>query len=553
MKEPIHILLVDDREENLVSLGAILDSPEYRLVKVTSGSGALRALLDQDFALILMDVQMPVMDGFETAALIKKRPRCRHIPIIFITANSQDESFIYRGYDAGAVDYILKPISPDILRSKVAVFADLHQKTQQLLEQAELKRENERLERERHIARLELESALREQSANQRYRDLVAGLQHAIVWTADPESLAPTYVSETVQRVLGMSVNHALTDAVMLPATIPAAEREVVIERLKHATSTGEEVMIEHRMIGAGGEESWFQTLVKLSQDGSKSGGPELRGLSIDVTGLKRAEQTAVEAVRIRDEFLSVASHELKTPLTSLKLQVQGIRRLLGRDPDGAVPKMPSFAERCERQIDRLTRLVDDLLDVSRINNGKLLMTPETFDLGDVVRDVSSRFSVDLVQAGCTLELDLEPGVVGCWDRFRIEQVFTNLLTNAFKYGPSAPIQVRVWQDQAGAHFEVRDHGVGIQPADQRRIFSQFERAISPQGPSGLGLGLYIAHQIIEAHQGAIEVESTPGNGSRFVVALPLPLAEQAVVGLRKPKAKAASSARRQEYDLKAP
>jgi signal transduction histidine kinase len=291
---------------------------------------------------------------------------------------------------------------------------------------------------------------------------------------------------------------------------------------------------------------------VKLSQDGSKTGGPELRGLSIDVTSLKRAEQTAVEAARIRDEFLSVASHELKTPLTSLKLQVQGIRRLLLRDPDGAVPKMPSFAERCERQIDRLTRLVDDLLDVSRINNGKLLMNAESFDLGEAVREVSSRFSMDLVQAGCELQLDIEPGVVGDWDRFRIEQVFTNLLTNAFKYGPSAPIGVRVWKEGGRAQFEVRDHGVGIGEADQRRIFSQFERAISPQGPSGLGLGLYIASQIVEAHEGIIEVQSTVGQGSRFVVRLPLP--QKAVSGLRRPTAKttpAASPRRQPALDLK--
>jgi signal transduction histidine kinase len=511
----INILLVDDRPENLVSLGAILDSPDYRLIKAESGEEALRAVLDEDFALILMDVQMPRMDGFETATFIKKRPRSKHIPIIFITANSQDEQFVYRGYDAGAVDYILKPIAPDILRSKVAVFADLHRKTRQLIKQGDLQRQNERLERERQIAKLELEATRREHAANQRYRDLVAGLRHAVVWTVDAKTLNATYVSDQIKALLGYDSKAILKDSRILFGAFPEEDHVAMQKALDEIVQNRGTVVLEHRIRNSAGEIRWFQTELRLGES-------EIRGLSTDVTLIKGAEAMAVEMARTRSEFLSVASHELKTPLTSLKLQVQGLRRFIKRDPASLTERVPPFAERCERQIDRLTRLVDDLLDLSRISNGKLQMVPEDLDLAELVHEVLQRFTFDLAHASCEIRLDAPEPVWGHWDRLRIEQIFTNLLTNSFKYGPGAPIEVRVGREDGMAVLSVRDHGIGISASDQTRIFAQFERVSTTRGPSGLGLGLYIASQIVDAHEGKIEVRSEPGQGSTFTVRLPI-------------------------------
>jgi signal transduction histidine kinase len=233
----------------------------------------------------------------------------------------------------------------------------------------------------------------------------------------------------------------------------------------------------------------------------------------------RRAER----AVRLRDDFLSTASHELRTPLSALLIQLGGLERTLERDrppitEDGRVMKKVSGAL---RHTNRLTRLVDSLLDVSRLSARRLHMQPETVDLTELVRDVCERFAEECRNAGCTLTVDAPTGAVGTWDRMRIEQVITNLMSNAMKYGSRNPIEVSVSADDETAVVVVRDHGIGIAPEDQHRIFQQFERAVSTQNYGGLGLGLYISRQIVEAHGGSIQVESTPGAGASFRLALP--------------------------------
>ncbi len=233
-----------------------------------------------------------------------------------------------------------------------------------------------------------------------------------------------------------------------------------------------------------------------------------------------------VRAIRARDEFLSIASHELKTPLTSLKLQVQLRERALakgaplpGFTPEALVRTLANDV----RQVDRLTRLVDDILDVSRISSGRFsLAIGEPVDLVALVRDVLERSSAALDAALCSVTVDTPATVAGLWDRGRIEQVVLNLLTNAWKYGRGKPIHVSVRAFEDRAVVAVRDEGVGVSPVDQKRIFQVFERAISKNEVSGLGLGLYIAHRIVEAHGGAIRVDSELGKGATFTVELPL-------------------------------
>jgi signal transduction histidine kinase len=229
--------------------------------------------------------------------------------------------------------------------------------------------------------------------------------------------------------------------------------------------------------------------------------------------------------VRLRDEFLGIASHELKTPLTPLRLKLQ----LLQRQANGAKLGNALEAERVSdsldvalRQVRKLTDLVDNLLDVSRITAGRLRLELEELDLSSVAAELLSRFAPSAVQLGCELELYAPQPVFGRWDRLRVEQVVTNLLSNALKYGAGRPVVVRVEEDGQRARLTVQDQGIGIAEEDLGRIFERFERAVSDRHYGGLGLGLYITRQIVEALGGSIEVESEPQHGATFTVLLPL-------------------------------
>lgn len=242
---------------------------------------------------------------------------------------------------------------------------------------------------------------------------------------------------------------------------------------------------------------------------------------------LQEAEKAMQETIRIREEFLSIASHELKTPLTSLKLQVQMLTRRMEHNDSDLVERAPvsRLIQTANRQLDRLTGLVDDMLDISRIENGKFHLVKEDVDLGQLVRDVVDRHAEQLAAAGCKVRILTESEIIGRWDPFRLEQVLINLLTNAMKYGAGRPIEISVTADGL-AQLVVKDNGLGIAEHDRDRIFQRFERAISANNISGLGLGLYITKQIVDNHGGAIQVQSELGRGSEFRVELPLKDAE---------------------------
>lgn len=231
-----------------------------------------------------------------------------------------------------------------------------------------------------------------------------------------------------------------------------------------------------------------------------------------------------VSATRMRDEFISVAGHELRTPLTSLKLQTQMHERLIARgDPAVYAPeRMRKLVDLTSRQVERLSRLVEDMLDISRINVGKLSLTPEIFDLTQLVQETVDRLTPQLASAGCNVSLQIENAVTGSWDRYRIEQVLNNLLMNAIQHCPGKPVEVSLLRNGNSATLVVRDEGDGIAPEHQERIFARFERAVRPKAVRGLGLGLYICRQICESHGGTVRVESVPGRGSSFIVTLPM-------------------------------
>jgi signal transduction histidine kinase len=233
-----------------------------------------------------------------------------------------------------------------------------------------------------------------------------------------------------------------------------------------------------------------------------------------------RLWRKAQEEVRERDEFLSIASHELRTPITALQLQLQLLQRtaqrLAGEVPQVLAPKLQSL----ERQTRRLSLLVNELLDVSRMRLGRLELRYEEVDLAEVAREAASHVEGDVARNGSRLAYDLSPAP-GRYDRLRIEQVVGNLLVNAGKFGEGKPVALRVRPDGAFAVLEVSDQGIGIAPEHQARVFERFQRAVPAQHFGGLGLGLYVARQIVEAHGGTIELVSAAGAGATFTVRLP--------------------------------
>jgi PAS domain S-box-containing protein len=269
------------------------------------------------------------------------------------------------------------------------------------------------------------------------------------------------------------------------------------------------------------------ERIVELSIVRIPTGGPPIfTGFGRDVTDRRRAEaenaqlfQQAQDAVRARDEFLAIASHELRTPLSALMLQQAGLHKIAPDLPAKVAVKI----EKAVKSTSRLSKLIDDLLDVSRITTGRLQLNPERVDMNDLLREVIDRFSEQALRAGSVIALNAEPQaeIIGTWDRMRIDQVLANLLSNAIKYGRGKPIEVSLAAAAEHVRLSVRDQGIGISADDIARIFGRFERAVPAGHYGGLGLGLYITRQIVEAHRGEIRVQSTPTAGSTFTVDLP--------------------------------
>lgn len=509
MQSEVDILAVDDRKEDLATIEAILGSGEYNLVKVRSGSEALRQLLSRDFALILLDVVMPDLDGFEVARIVKQRPRSRLTPIIFLTGGTNDVNYIYQAYSLGAVDYLVKPFDPDVLRAKVKIFADLFRKDRRITEQAEALRLADLRERERELGEVR-------RSSERRYRNLAEAIPQ-IVWTASTDGQV-TYFNERWAERTGVATAEAL--GASWQSALHPDDARAFSERWREALAKETVLELEVRLRGRDRRYRWFlcRALPERSSEGRVVG---WLGTYTDFDDRKRAFDAAERAIRVRDDFLSIASHELRTPLMTLDLRLKSLGEDLDRPasegPDPLSRKLASAV----RQSDRLMGLVTDLLDVSRVSNGKLTLRRDRFDMAEAACEVIEQLTETTAAAGCSIALALGPPAIGSWDRTRIEQIFRNLLGNAVKYAPGSEIQVFVGERGGLAVAEVRDHGIGIAQKDLQRVFRQFERAVPPRNYGGLGLGLFIVQQIARAHGGEVRVESKVGRGSRFWIELP--------------------------------
>ncbi|WP_164021392.1 ATP-binding protein [Pyxidicoccus trucidator] len=368
----------------------------------------------------------------------------------------------------------------------------------------------------------EAEQALRKQE--QEYRSLAESMPQ-VVWTAGPDGRTD-YINRVFADFIGTSVDVALGTS--WSEHIHPEDQPRVSERWRETLRTGDPYDMEYRMRRADGQYRWFLVRALPMRD-EQGHVVKWFGTATDVDDARRAAednvrlyQASQQAVRLRDEFLSVASHELRTPLTPIRLKVQGLQRQVQAGVAIPVEKISSALEAVSTQTRRLTNLVDGLLDVSRISAGRLELNPEPMDLALLLRDIRAAFEAECTRAGCDLRLHAPAAVVGPWDRLRLEQVVTHLLANALKYGAGRPIHLRVEELHGSALLTVEDHGIGIDPEALPRLFGKFERAVSERHYGGLGLGLYISRQIVAAHGGTIRVESQPGQGARFEVMLPL-------------------------------
>lgn len=395
-QDPSKILIVDDLPENLQALEALLRHEQRAIYQAASGEQALALLLEHEFALAILDVQMPGMDGFELAEVMRSTSRTRHIPIVFVSAAGRELDYAFKGYESGAVDFMYKPLDADAVRSKVNVFVALDQ------QRRETRRQMLALEQSRH-------------------------------------------------------------------------EQEVLLRELN------------------------------------------------------QTQQELQRSLKMRDEFMSLVAHELRTPLNTLFLETQMRSLQIKRGNTAAFgpQQMEAMVQRDERQIKSMIRLIDDMLDVSRMRSGKLSIRPAKVELMSLLERVVSDLSLQAATTGSSLTLRPHEHVRGCWDEFRVEQVIVNLLTNALRYGCGQPVEVSVEKSGDLVRIDVRDGGKGIAPSDLERIFEPYERGARNGEPKGLGLGLYISRQLAISHGGELRVASTPGEGSTF--SLVLPCSEMAV------------------------
>jgi PAS domain S-box-containing protein len=356
-------------------------------------------------------------------------------------------------------------------------------------------------------------------------REALAEAIPQVVWTATPAGEID-HVNRRFRDYFGERPGPAFR----LADVVHEEDRAAFAERWAACLAGGKQLEAEVRMRGHEGGYRWF--LLRACPVSTKDRPVRWFGTATDIHEQRalaeereRALARAREAVRARDVFLAVAAHELRTPLTPLRLEVEALLRAVrARRADRLAPEaLEVRVGGMERHLGRLERLVADLLDVSRIAGGKLELTLADVDLAEVTREVIARHAAEIARTGAEIALRAERPVVGRWDRSRLDQIVTNLLTNALKYGRGLSIDVEVRADGARAILAMRDRGIGIAPAAQGRIFEQFERAASERHYGGLGLGLWIVRQITDALGGSVQVQSEPGVGSTFTVELPLP------------------------------
>jgi PAS domain S-box-containing protein len=366
---------------------------------------------------------------------------------------------------------------------------------------------------------LRREAERRAAETEERFRTM-ADVAPVLLWMAGPDALC-TFFNQTWLDFTGRSLEEEL--GVGWAEGVHHEDFQRCVDTYMAAFAERRTFEMEYRLRRHDGQYRWVldRGTPRHSADGRFEG---YIGSCVDITDRKDLELDLLRAVRVRDEFLSIASHELRTPITALQLQLDSVARSLERRAEESLAsgRLRTSTADARGQVARLRVLVERLLDISRFSEGRFSLDREPVDLVQLVGHVVEVMRGPARHAECELTFQSSGPLSGTWDRVRVEQVVTNLVSNAIKFGSGRPVEVSLAARDAAACLSVRDHGVGIDPRNHRRIFRRFERAVSPRNFGGLGLGLWVAKEIVDAHAGTISVESTPGEGATFVVMLPL-------------------------------
>jgi signal transduction histidine kinase/DNA-binding response OmpR family regulator len=568
-----NVLIVDDRPDKHIVFRAILEDLGQTLVTATSGEEALKHVLHRDFAVILLDVNMPGLDGLETAALIRSRAKSRHVPIIFITADYTDEVRTTKGYSLGAVDYMISPVVPEILRSKVKVFVDLYLLAQQAKRQAEehITLAEERAaraaaERATHRsaflsrASVALSGSLDFEATSRELLSLVVpfladvcaltlppeeDLEEGthLAWAGPPPErrlstqaaakIESAWLRQTVDRVMASGSGETYFDSGSLAASgRPAGGSSG--ERLEMPGGTGIDALVVLPLLARG------RTLGVLSLGMGPSGrgfDPDLLSVATDLSS--RAAVALDNALlyrklheqdRRKNEFLAMLSHELRNPLAPITNAVHVLQK-----EDVGSEKLSWAKDVISRQLKQLVRLVDDLLDVSRITQGKIDLKIEAIDVAEVVSAAveTSRPVVDAHEHTLTLLLPRKSARVNA-DFARLAQILSNLINNAAKYTKQrGQISLTATKEGAEVIFRVRDSGMGIPKESLSSIFDLFTQVdhTLDRSQGGLGVGLTLVKRLVEMQGGTVSAFSGgKDQGSEFTVRLPAAASESLAV-----------------------
>lgn len=500
------ILLVDDQPARLLSYEAVLYGLGVQCVRALSGPQALERLLEQEFAAILLDVNMPEMDGFEVARLVREHPRLERTPIIFVTAVNVSELDRLKGYELGAIDYIAVPVVPDILRSKVAVLVELYQR------RGQLKAVNAELTAARAQLTAEHEKAIAERDAQ---------LQAVFEHPTDLNAILKAERDASGEIVDWIYTNANRNVAVLLgrPRSEVIGKRmsELVPDRAAEGSATCKHVLESREIVRYESEFGGRDLVVTLFAAGNEHVVSSVQ----DTTEQRNLQRALHETHRRKDEFLAMLAHELRNPVAPIANAAELLSRLVPQDNQRTLVGI------IQRQAVHLGRLLDDLLDVARITQGRIELRREVIDVASCVHLAIETAEPLIRSKGHQLALTqmLDPIYVSA-DKVRLAQCISNMLVNAARYTPhGGEIRVRPYVDGREAVVEIADNGIGIAPEFLPRIFDLFaqsERGLD-RSQGGLGVGLTVCKQIVEMHSGTVVASSAGwGQGATFTIRLPL-------------------------------
>ena len=510
-------MIVDDRVDGLITLEAVLDDQRYNLVRAQSGEEALNQLDDYEFAVILLDVQMPGIDGFETAAKIKATTRHCDVPIIFVSAINKNDQYVHRGYSQGAVDYVFKPFDPHILRSKVSVFVELFLKSKMLEEQTAIVRTSERRERYLRLAELELESL-------RRYHNLADSVPH-LVWRTKPPGLMD-YVNKVWTDFTGLNEEQSLGHGWQA-----AFQEDDLAEFLKawiSALTSKEPFQIECRLLSKEGDLFWFwiQTVPEKNLRGETVSWigtcTNIHDRKIAQERLEESRGQAESANLAKTNFLANMSHEIRTPLNS----ILGFAELIMSPTHDSVDTHNHLIT-IRRNGKQLLKIIDEILDISKVEAGRLEIEKIEFDLDKLLKDVQELLAVQAREKGLKFKIHAMTPLPHriTTDPTRLRQILINIIGNSIKFTTAGHVDVQISWHKTGATdslllCRVTDTGAGVDPKSDSQLFQPFVQGDSSTKRcyGGTGLGLALSRRLANALGGNVWLESSQvGKGSVFI------------------------------------